>query len=317
VSCFGLNFADILARKGEYPDAPPFPFIPGYEVAGTVIAVGENVANFRVGMRVAALTPFGGYAEYAVAPAMGAFEIPENMSFIEAAAIPVAFVTAYYSLHMTGSLRPGDKILIHAAAGGVGLAAVQIAKLAGLTIYGTASKQKLDSLKQEWGVDHCIDYRANDFVEEVFKIDGTKKGSIDIVLDSLGGSQFKKDMSILRPGGRVVGIGVASLQDRSISKTIGLIGGVISMMTINAIDMLLHSITFCGVNLKRLGDHRPDLLAHCLEKIQQLFIEGKLRTKVYKVYEWKEIIQAHKDIESRITTGKLILSIPPSEDIIE
>jgi len=317
VNCFGINFADILARKGQYPDAPPYPFIPGYEVSGTVVAIGANVNTFKVGSRVAALTPFGAYAEYAVAPAMGAFEIPDNMSFSDAASIPVAYVTAYYSLHMTGAVRAGDKILIHAAAGGVGLAAVQLAKLAGLVVYGTASSHKLTALKEEWGVDHCIDYRNNDFVEEIRKIDGTNKGSIDIIIDSLGGSQFKMDMSLLRPGGRVVGIGATSLQDRSVSKTFGLIGSVISMLTLNAIDILLNCISFCGVNLKKLGDERPDLLAICLDRIHQFFVEGKLRTKVYKVYDWKDTTQAHKDIESRITTGKLVIQIPPGEDIVD
>jgi len=138
-----------------------------------------------------------------------------------------------------------------------------------------------------------------------------KKGTIDIVLDSTGGSQIKKDMHILRPGGRVIGIGVAALNDRSISKAVGLLGGVISMITMSAIDMLLHSVSFCGVNLKRLGDQRPELLAECLLKVRDLFSEGKLKTKIHKVYDWKDITQAHKDIESRGTSGKLILSIDP------
>jgi len=184
-------------------------------------------------------------------------------------------------------------------------------------VYGTASSHKLAALKEEWGVDHCIDYRNNDFVEEIRKIDGTHKGSLDIVVDSLGGSQFKMDMSLLRPGGRVVGIGATSLQERSFTKTFGIIGSVISMLTLNAIDMLMSSISFCGVNLKRLGDERPELLAVCLERVRQYFIEGKLRTKIFKIYDWKDTAQAHKDIESRVTTGKLVIQIPPSDDSVD
>jgi len=117
----------------------------------------------------------------------------------------------------------------------------------------------------------------------------------------------------LRPGGRVISLGVASLSDRSISKAVGILGGVISMITLSAIEMLLKSISFCGVNLKRLSDQRPELLAECLIKIRDLFNEGKLKTKIHKVYDWKEVTQAHKDIESRGTSGKLILSIDPIE----
>jgi len=305
VSCFGLNFADILARKGEYPDAPPFPFIPGNEVAGVIAAIGANVTTFKIGTRVAACTVFGGYAEYVVTHALAVFEIPEDMSFADAASIPVAFVTAYYSLYMTGPVRAGDKVLIHAAAGGVGLAVVQLAKLAGLIVYGTASSQKLTALKDEWGVDHCIDYRNHDFVSEIHKIDGTTSPTIDIIIDSIGGTQFKRDLSLLRPGGRVVGMGATALQE----KGFGIIGNVLSMLTFNAIDLLLSSRSFCGISRKRLQEQRPEIIADCLIRIRELFSEGKLKTKVYKVYDWKDIAQAHNDIESRKTTGKLVLSI--------
>eukprot|EP01124_Arcella_intermedia_P025347 TRINITY_DN4514_c0_g1_i1.p1 TRINITY_DN4514_c0_g1~~TRINITY_DN4514_c0_g1_i1.p1 ORF type:complete len:353 (+),score=100.89 TRINITY_DN4514_c0_g1_i1:37-1095(+) len=308
VHAFGLNFADTIASKGEYPDAPPFPFIAGYEVSGTIVSVGSQVKKVKPGMRVAALTSFGGYAEYAVAKEIGLFELPEEMSFEEGASIPVVFVTAYYAIFMTGPVRDGDNILIHAAAGGVGIAAVQLAKLRNLRIFGTASTHKLDVLKNEWGVDHPIDYRNKDFAEEIFQITGKKK-CLDIIIDSLGGSQLKKDQTILRSGGRIIGIGASALNDRSWSNSLNLVGNALSMMTISSIDMLMSCTSLCGVNLKKLADDRPEIIAECLEQVKVLFQEGKLRTYISKVYDWQDIAQAHADIQSRGTIGKMVLLV--------
>jgi len=311
VHCFGINFADTMARRGNYPDAPPFPFVPGYDVSGEVVGLGANVDSFMLGTRVAAFTNFGGYAEYAVTKAIGAFELPPDMSYEDGASIPTVFVTAYYCLYMTGPVRRGDKILIHAAAGGVGLALIQLAKLEGLTIYGTAGPDKLQMLKDEWGVDHCIDYRSRDFVEEIYKLNGVRKGNMDLIVDSIGGTQLKKDLVLLRACGRVITIGIAALNERGFVNTLGMVGNYLSMVTTNSVDLLLHSTSFCGVNMKRVSDDRPDIVAECLQQIKSLFYKGALRTFVTKVYDWKDINQAHADIESRKTRGKLIARISP------
>jgi len=135
------------------------------------------------------------------------------------------------------------------------------------------------------------------------------KKSMDIIVDSLGGTQLKKDFTITRPGGRVVLIGASSMRDRSLTNAIGLITNFTSMVTMNSIEMLMQSTSICGFNIKRLGDHRPELVSECLANIKDLFAQGKLKTFVSKVYDWKDIAQAHKDIESRATTGKLILQV--------
>jgi len=314
VEYFGLNFADVSARKGNYQDAPPFPFIPGYEVSGEVVKVGGSVTDFQIGDKVGAFTKFGGYAQYAAAPALGCFKVPEGMSMAEAAGIPVAFATAYHCIFNTGPVRKGDKILIHAAAGGVGLAAVQIAKYVGYEVYGAASSPaKLKDLTDTWGVDHVINYKENDFVEEICKLEGLKgdsKRCLDIVLDSVGGSQFKQDLELLRPGGRMVAYGAAGLNSSGgFFSKIGMVGSVLSMLTVNAIDLLLSSISFCGVNMKRVGDQRPDILKECIDGVLKMFQEGSLRIHIHKVYDWKQLHEAHNDIESRGTMGKLVIQV--------
>jgi len=309
VHCFGINFADTMARRGTYPDAPSFPFVPGYDVSGEVVAIGANVDSLKLGARVAALTNFGGYAEYAKTKALAAFELPADMSYEDGASIPTVFVTAYYCLYLTGPIRRGDKILIHAAAGGVGLALIQLAKLEGLTIYGTAGPDKLQVLKDTWGVDHCIDYRNKDFVEEIYKLQGTRKGNLDIIVDSVGGTQLKKDQVLLRACGRVVSIGVAALSERGFVNTLGMVGNYLSMVTTSSVDLLLHCTSFCGVNMKRVADSRPEVIAECLHHIKSLFYNGDLRTFVSRVYDWKDTQQALNDIESRKSTGKLVVKI--------
>eukprot|EP01126_Amoeba_proteus_P040338 TRINITY_DN4298_c0_g1_i25.p1 TRINITY_DN4298_c0_g1~~TRINITY_DN4298_c0_g1_i25.p1 ORF type:complete len:315 (-),score=75.94 TRINITY_DN4298_c0_g1_i25:136-1080(-) len=292
--------------------------ILGYEVSGSIVEVGVEVKSLVVGDKVGALTMFGGYSQYAVAKGLGCFKVPEGMKMAEAAGIPVAFCTAYHCLFHTGSARRGDRCLIHAAAGGVGLAAVQLAKHAGLVVYGTASNPlKVQLLKDTWNVDHVINSREQDLVAEVAKTAPTpttsttttttdNKKILDIVLDSVGGSQLKQDLEILRPGGRVVAYGAAGLNP---SGLLSFFGGVISMLTLNGIDLLLCSHSFCGVNMKRLAEARPDIVADCLDNVLRLFAEGVLRIHIHKVYDWRETHLAHRDIESRGTMGKLIIQV--------
>src|SRR6201997_4515494 len=192
VHAAGVNFADHLARVGLYPDAPKPPCVVGYEVAGTIEAVGDGVDPARVGERVLAGTRFGGYSEIANVAAADTFALPDALTFEQGAAIPVNYATAWAALHRYGSLRAGERVLIHAAAGGVGIAAIQLAKAAGAEIHGTASPGKHARLT-EFGVDRTIDYRK----------DGWWKGlpPYDIVLDAMGGKSLKRCSHPIRPGG--------------------------------------------------------------------------------------------------------------------
>jgi len=307
VKAFGLNFADIVARKGQYNDAPKFPFVPGYEVAGIVTGLGKNVKNFRTGDEVIAFTLFNGYAEFAVAEERAAVKKPAYLTFADAASIPVNFATAYHSLFETGTLRPGSKVLIHAGAGGVGLAAIQMAKNRGCTVFATAGSQKKLELLQQFKVDYPINYQETDFEREVRRIAGP--ASLDVVLDSVGGSYFKKDLNLLRPHGRVVAFGAAAFSERNILKLPALIPQVVSMLTLSMIDLMLNSKGFYGVNMLRVAKENPDLLQHEMQQIMEMFAAEKIKAVVSRQMSWHQIGEAHHLLESRASTGKIVLMV--------
>ncbi|HWN82864.1 MAG TPA: zinc-binding dehydrogenase, partial [Candidatus Udaeobacter sp.] len=201
VKAAGINFADTMARLGLYPDAPKPPCVMGYEVAGVVESLGAGVSTHAVGDRVLAGTRFGGQAELVTVPAEQALPLPERISFEQGAAFPVNYGTAYAALILVGGLRKGDRVLIHAAAGGVGIAATQIARNVGAEIFGTASPGKHDAIRAQ-GVAHAIDYRSADFEAETMRLTGGE--GVDLVIDALGPKSFRKDYRLLRPGGRLV-----------------------------------------------------------------------------------------------------------------
>src|SRR5262249_37409379 len=205
----GLNFADTLARTGLYPDSPKVPCVVGYEVAGDVESVGAGVESFKPGDRVLAGTRFNGHAELVTVPQEMVYELPEQLSYEQGAAIPVNYATAQAGLVVMGGLKPGERVLIHAAAGGVGIAATQIAKRIGAEVFGTASASKHDAIREQ-GVDHAIDYRNQDFAEEVRRL--TNGEGVDVAFDALGPSSFRKDYKLLRQGGRLIMSGAWEVQ---------------------------------------------------------------------------------------------------------
>jgi len=201
VKASGINFADLMARSGLYPDAPSPPSVVGYEVAGEVESVGDGVEEFKPGDRVLAGTRFGGYAELVSVPTDQAYPLPKKLSFEQGAAVPVNYATAYAALVIMGGLREADRALIHAAAGGVGIAGTQIAKSVGAEVFGTASGSKHDAIREQ-GVDHPIDYRNQDFEAEVMRI--TAGEGVDVAIDAIGPSSFRKSYRALRTGGRLI-----------------------------------------------------------------------------------------------------------------
>src|SRR5215213_9955232 len=212
VRAAGLNFADTMARVGLYPAAPKPPCVLGYEIAGEVEALGEGVSGLTVGQRVMAGTQFGGQAELAVAQARDVMPMPEHLSFEEGAAFCVNYGTAYAALMIMGGLREGNRVLLHAAAGGVGIAATQVARIVGAEIFGTASAAKHDAIKAQ-GVDHPIDYRNQDFKAEIRRM--TNGEGVDVILDPMGPTSFRKDYRILRPGGRLIMCGLSEAMNEN------------------------------------------------------------------------------------------------------
>ena len=204
VRAAGVNFADTLARVGLYADAPKPPCVVGYEVAGTISAVGEGVDAGRVGERVMAGTPFGGYAEQVVVPAADVVALPERLSFEEGAAVPVVYATAWASLYGYGSLRAGERVLVHSAAGGVGIAVLQLAKRGGAEVHGTASPAKHDRLRESASTARSTTAAT---------AGGATCPRYDLVVDGIGGASFKRSYALLRPGGRLVALGASSVQE--------------------------------------------------------------------------------------------------------
>jgi len=307
VHAFGLNFADVSARKGQYQDAPPFPFIPGYEVSGEVVAVGKDVTRFTKGDKILSLVDFGGYAQYTKAREEASAHLPSHWSYAQGASILVVYVTAYHSLFNTGLLLPGDRVLIHACAGGLGLATLQLAIHAKCETFGTCgSSEKIELIKKK-GVNHAINYTTQDFAEEVKRI--TKGEGVDVILDAVGGSQFKKDLEILRSNGRCIGLGASSTIDRSLSKTPSLMGGVFSMLTLSSIHLMLGSKAFIGVNIKSIADNKPAIVVRAVSELMKLFESGELTLESPTEYPWEKIDEAHHLLETRKTTGKIVMIV--------
>src|ERR1051325_10569202 len=208
VRAAGVNFADILARIGLYPDAPKPPVVVGYEVAGIVDATGPGTPRFHPGDRVVALTRFRGYSTHVVAPVDFVFPLPDRLSDAEGAALPVNYLTALIALYRMANISAGETVLIHGAGGGVGIAATQLARLRRANIIGTASAAKHDALRA-FGVAHAIDYRTSDVAREVRRL--TNDRGVDVVLDPIGGRSFATSYRLLAPLGRLVIYGVSAV----------------------------------------------------------------------------------------------------------
>jgi NADPH:quinone reductase-like Zn-dependent oxidoreductase len=293
-----VNFADHLARVGLYPDAPKLPAVVGYEVAGTVEAVGDGVDPSRVGERVLAGTRFGGYADVVNVAATDSVAIPDALSFEQGAAVPVNYATAWAALHGYGSLRAGERVLVHAAAGGVGIAAIQFAKAAGAEVHGTASPGKHQKLA-ELGVDRAIDYRRDGWWKGL--------GPYDLVLDALGGTSLRRSYDLLRPGGRLVGYGVSALQQGEKRSLRRAAPHALSMLRgFNLLSQLEDSKAVIGLNMLRLWDDRGTLepwitpLAHALH-------DGTISPIVHAAVPFAEAPEAHRILAARENIGKVVL----------
>jgi len=216
-------------------------------------------------------------------------------------------ITAYFYQVV---LKKGDRILIHSAAGGVGLAALQLSQTAGLEVVASVgSDAKVDYLRKDFGLQNVINYNSEDFEKSVKRIYGSDK-CLDIVLDASGGSQLKTDLALVRASGRVVFFGIANLSDRSNPiKIIRALKEVASLLTINAIQLITTSTSLVGLNMKRVAEQRPDLFHDSLAAIVDLFKQGKLKANVSKISDWTEVRSAHAAMESRGTTGKLIMRV--------
>jgi synaptic vesicle membrane protein VAT-1 len=308
VRAAGINFADTMARVGLYPDAPKPPCVMGYEVAGEIESVGDGVTGLKPGDRVVAGTRFGGQAEMVSVPEGQVLPLADRLSFEQGAAIPVNYSTAYCGLVVMGGLKEGERVLIHAAAGGVGTAAVQIARILGAEVFGTASASKHDAIR-ELGVSHPIDYRSQDFEHEVTRITGGE--GIDLAFDAQGPRSFRKDYRLLRPGGRLVMYGLSEAstgQGRSIPR---LIGSIAQMPTATfpwwkSLGMMNENKGVFGLNMLAWWDEEGSIERITGPLIDQIE-EGGLEPIVAESFPFDRAGEAHQFIAERRNIGKVVL----------
>jgi NADPH:quinone reductase-like Zn-dependent oxidoreductase len=304
VKACGLNFSDFMARLGLYPDAPPMPCVLGYEVAGEIDALGEAVSDFNIGDRVMAITPFGGHADLVCVLADKTALLPADLDFNHAAAIPVNYLTAYHALFHVGNVKPSQSILIHMAAGGVGIAALQLCMtVPNLTTYGTASSAKHDAIRKH-GCDYPIDYRSHDYADEVMRLSQQK--GVDLILDALGGNDWKKGYDLLAPMGKLVVFGSANMASGNEYDQARVIDEFMST-NFNPAALMNHNRSLCGVHMGRLWNQTHNIKTD-LNTLVKLYQEGRISPQVDSVYGFDNAADAYARMQKRQNIGKIVLT---------
>ena len=303
VKASGLNFADILARQGLYPDGPPKPCVMGYEVSGIIEAVGEGV-DAVIGEPVIAMTRFGGQAEMVTVPDSQVFEKPSQISFEQGAALPVNYLTAWALIVTMGGLKQDEAILIHNAGGGVGLAALDIARHIGARTFGTASAGKHEFLRQR-GLDHPIDYRDQDWLPVL--MDLTNGRGVELIIDPLGGKNWKQSFRALRHTGRMGVFGMSVASASGIKGKLKALKAIAAMPRFNPIGLMNRNKGIFGLNLGHMWGE-GEKLASWTREIMIGVQQGWVRPHVDRAFRFDEIADAHRYIEARKNIGKVVLT---------
>jgi NADPH2:quinone reductase len=289
VKAAGCNFFDILMVRGQYQVKPPFPFVPGAELAGVVDEVGAGVTAFKVGDRVLASAGLGAFAERAAVPARGVWRMPDAMSFEEGAGFPIVYPTSYAGLVFRARLVPGETLLVHAAAGGVGIAAVQIGKALGARVIGTAGGPDKLQVARRAGADVVLDYRRDDWIEAVKEATGGK--GADVIYDPVGGDVFDASLKCIAWNGRLLVIGFAS--------------GRIPEVKLNRV--LLKNISIVGLHWGAHVMHEPERIDQTFEALFALYREGRIPPVVYRSWPLDELPAALAALGSRQSHGKIVV----------
>jgi NADPH2:quinone reductase len=284
-----LNFSDILMVQGRYQVKPPFPFVPGGELAGEIVEVGEGVSGLQVGDRVLTSSLLGGFAERAVVDESACIRVPEGMDLAEAAALPIVYCTSYAALAYRADLQPGETLLVHAAAGGVGLAAVQLGKALGARVIATAGGAAKLEIALEHGAEIAIDYRAEDFAAKVRE--ATDGRGADVIYDSVGGDVFERSLQCIAWNGRLLVIGFAS--------------GEIPKVALNRV--LLKNISLVGLNWGGHADAQPSRVEATYAGLFELYAAGRIQPVISARYALDELPKALEALGSRATWGKLVV----------
>src|SRR5215471_4968525 len=283
-----VNFGDLFFTRNEYLVKPKLPDTPGMEAAGVIDAVAPDVTNLKPGTRVAFIG-MGSYAEYTLIRAGRVMVLPDYLSSEEGAAFPIAVLTAWHTIHTCHHLTPGQTVIVHSAAGGVGIAAVQIAKAAGARVFGTVSNDSKKLMVHEFGADEVINYETNDFAEEAMRL--TDGRGVDLILDAVGKPTFEKGLSCLAVFGHLVLYGRA--------------GGAPDPLNLSVLSPKSQKVS--AFSLPTLTRGFPDKTRASAERCFALMREGRLKLYISKTFPLAQAAEAHRYLESRESTGKLIL----------
>ncbi len=291
VAAAGINRPDCIQRAGNYPPPPGESAIPGMEIAGRIVAIGEGVAGFKEGDEICALIGSGGYAQYALADAPLCLPKPKAISLIDAAGLPETAFTVFDNVFTRGKLKEGEIFLVHGGSSGIGTTAIQLAKAYGATVITTAGSPEKCAFCKVLGADHAIDYKTQDFVAEVKAI--TEKKGVNVILDMVGGSYISKNISIMATDGRLVQI--AFLQSSKAE-------------AVDFMPMMLRRLTLTGSTLRaRTLVQKAEVAAGVKEKVWPLVELGKVKPIVHATFPLDEARQAHELMESSAHIGKILL----------
>jgi NADPH2:quinone reductase len=292
----GVAFADIMMRHGKYPGSPKVPFTPGYDIVGRVDSLGKGASHLKIGQKVAALTRFGGYAHYICIAQEKVVIVPDKANSSDTVCLVLNYITAYQMLHRIAKVKPGQNILIHSAAGGVGTALLQLGKTLGLKMYGTASRRKHNTVKKFGGIP--IDYKQYDFVAMVSK---HEPEGVDAVFDPVGGDHCKRSLKVVKKGGILVGFGALAMFENG-RITGSIMGTIIKMMGLKVFSGR-KNFTFYGINI----DKHPDWYKEDLSKILHLYLKGDIKPVIGKILPLEEVQKAHVLLSEGKIIGKILL----------
>lgn len=301
VEAFGLNYADVMARRGLYREAPPFPCVIGYEVVGKIVQCGSEANSALLGKRVSAFCRFGGYARHVLTNDYATVVVADQPAE-ELLALCTQAVTAYYMAEYLTPVHSSDIVLIHAAAGGVGTLLIQLAKLKGARVIAKIGRAEKTDLVKSLGADWVVNYNEADYLTQIKTL--LKGARIDVSFNPVAGSTYKKDMQILGSGGRMILFGGSELSSGKwgiFSK----LNFVRKMGLVLPIELMMRSKNILGVNMLKIADNKPEVLEDCLHAVMQLYGEGKLKPQIGGRYTAEELYEAHAALESGKTTGKL------------